>query len=87
MFERVSQLAEQAATTVSRRHFLGRFGTGALAAAAFLGSVLGTPTDSQAARRRRCGGQICPPGYDYCCSYFDHAGGKRVHYCSPTRCP
>ena len=87
MLEKVSQLAEQAATTVSRRQFLGRFGTGALAAAAVLGGVLGSPTNSQAARLRRCGGQICPAGYNYCCSYLDHAAGKRVHYCSQTRCP
>ena len=34
MLEKVSQLAEHVATSVSRRDFLGRFGKGALAVAA-----------------------------------------------------
>ena len=41
MFRKVSQAAEQAATNVSRRHFLGRIGRGAgVAAAAFAGLLV-----------------------------------------------
>ena len=41
MFEKVSQVAEQAATNVSRRRFLGRIGRGAgVAAAAFAGLLV-----------------------------------------------
>ena len=40
MFEKVSQIAEKAATNVSRRHFLGRFGRVAGVAAAFAGLLV-----------------------------------------------
>jgi hypothetical protein len=50
MFEKVSQLAELAATSVSRREFLGRFGRGAMVAAAAVGGILVIPEDAQAAR-------------------------------------
>jgi hypothetical protein len=57
MFEKVSQLAEQAATNVSRRQFLGRFGRGAMAAAAAAGGLLALPAIATAARR----GERCSP--------------------------
>ena len=56
MFEKVCQIAEQAATNVSRRGFLGRFGKGALMAAGALGAILASPGDASAGRRiKACG--------------------------------
>jgi hypothetical protein len=40
MFEKVNQIAEQSARHVSRRQFLGRFGSGAAAVSAFVAAVL-----------------------------------------------
>lgn len=51
MFDKVSHLAEQAATNVSRREFLGRFGRSALAVAAAAGGILALPTVGHAGRR------------------------------------
>jgi hypothetical protein len=82
MFEKLSEIAERSATSASRRQFLGRVGRGAMTTAAVMGGLLAFPEDAQAARRaKRCGGQICPPGYEHCCSYFDREAHKRVHYC------
>lgn len=56
MFEKVSQAAEQMATSASRREFLGRFGAGALVAAAAIGGVLAIPAAARAGRQPRvCG--------------------------------
>ena len=55
MLEKVSQIAEQAATNVSRRGFLGRLGRGAAATAAALGGLLALPAATRAGR----GGRIC----------------------------
>src|SRR5262245_6245556 len=52
MLEKVSQLAEQAATNVSRRQFLGRFGRGALAVAMATGGLLAVPSIGHAGRRQ-----------------------------------
>ena len=49
MFEKFSQIAEQAATSASRRQFLGRLGKGALAAAAAVSGLLVFPGDAEAA--------------------------------------
>lgn len=51
MFEKISALAEQAATSASRRQFLGRLGRGAMAATAALAGLLAHPSEAQAARR------------------------------------
>lgn len=51
MFEQISQLAEQAATNVSRRQFLGALGRGAMVFAAAAAGLLAFPGDAQAARR------------------------------------
>jgi len=59
MLERVSQFAEQAATSVSRRQFLHRFGRGALMTAGTVGAFFLVPGDAEAARP-------CPPGYRRC---------------------
>jgi len=53
MFEKVSQIAEQAATSVSRREFLGRFGRSALAVAATASGILALPAVGHAGRRPR----------------------------------
>jgi len=54
MFEKLSQAAEQLATNVSRRQFLGRFGGGALALATAVGGLLALPDVAEAAPRA-CG--------------------------------
>lgn len=51
MLDKVSQLAEQMATNASRRAFLGRFGRGAMTAAAALGGILALPGRGEAARK------------------------------------
>ena len=53
MLEKVSEIAEQAATNVSRRQFLGRFGGAAAATAAALGGLLALPAVAQAGKRVR----------------------------------
>ena len=55
MFEKVSQAAEQAATNVSRRRFLGRIGRGAgVAAAAFAGLLVHAAPAWAGKRTRVC---------------------------------
>ena len=50
MFEKVSQMAEQVATRASRREFLGRLGSAALAAAAAVGGILAFPSAGEAGK-------------------------------------
>jgi hypothetical protein len=61
MFDKISRAAEKAATSVSRRNFLGGLGRGAAALAAGLGGVLLTATDAEAS-----GGKCCVIGYGCC---------------------
>ena len=63
MFERVSQIAEQAATNVSRRQFFGRVGNAALVLAATLGGVLAIPGSAAAAVRPCSSNADCHRGY------------------------
>lgn len=58
MLEKFNQLAEQAATNVSRRSFLGRLGRGAMAAAAAAGGLLAFGAGAQAGRAGR-GARAC----------------------------
>jgi hypothetical protein len=51
MFERVNQMAEQMATSVSRRQFLGRVGRGALIAAGVVGGFLASGSEAHAGKR------------------------------------
>ncbi|MEX2308601.1 MAG: twin-arginine translocation signal domain-containing protein [Pirellulales bacterium] len=51
MFEKVNQMAEQMATSVSRRQFLGRLGRGALVAAGVVGGFLAFGSEAQAGKR------------------------------------
>ena len=79
MLEKVSQLAEQAATNVSRRQFLGRFGRGAMVVAAAAGGLLamaqgvhagrgGRPctTDCDCRKGQICSGGRCVSGVHVC---------------------
>jgi hypothetical protein len=50
MLEKVNQLAEQAATNVSRRQFFGRLGKGAMFAAGLVAAVLAVPSSTRAGR-------------------------------------
>lgn len=47
MFKKMSRMAEQAATGLSRRDFLGRVGLGAMTLAAALGGLLALPAASR----------------------------------------
>ena len=73
MFAKFNKMAEQAATNVSRRQFLGRFGRAALGAATAAGGLLALPTVARAGRRqdKPCGPQqhrsTCPNGLVVCC--------------------
>jgi len=71
MLEKVNELAEQAATGVSRRAFLDRFGRGAFAAAAVLSGFLALPKEAPAGRR-------CPKGERWC-RYYGHCIPNGVH--------
>jgi hypothetical protein len=51
MIERFSRIAERAATSASRRQFLGRVGKGALAAAGVVASYLAVGPQAEAAKR------------------------------------
>lgn len=80
MFEKLNQIAEQAATSASRRQFLGRLGKGALAVAAAAGGLLALDKTAEAAMPRcgrtrgqqryprpcRDGRWLCCPARSYC---------------------
>lgn len=51
MLEKIGQFAEQAATNVSRRQFLGRLGRGATLIAVAAGGLLAFDSSGEAARR------------------------------------
>ena len=63
MFEKVSQIAQEAATSASRREFLGRLGRGALVAAGTVASYLAFGSEAQAGRRRCSTDAECPRGH------------------------
>jgi hypothetical protein len=71
MFEKFAQVAEQVATSASRRQFLGRAGQSALAIAGVLGGLLAAPGTASAGscppgtHLSKCsvgGARCCPPG-------------------------
>ncbi len=55
MFEKASRVAQRVATSASRRQFLGRIGTGAMATAAAFAGLLIHAAPARAGR----GGRIC----------------------------
>ena len=57
MFDKLSQIAERTATNVSRRQFLGRLGSGAMAAAAAVAGLLALSDVAKAAPS----GTLCDP--------------------------
>ena len=63
MLEKISQAAEQAATSASRREFLGHLGRGAMAAAAAVGGILVLPAISEAGRKPPV---VCTGGSPQC---------------------
>ncbi len=62
MFEKVSRIAEQATTSASRRQFLGRIGTGAMATAAAFAGLLAHVSPARAGKGGNKGVK--------CCHYF-----------------
>jgi hypothetical protein len=72
MLEKINQLAEQAATNVSRRQFLNRLGRGAMFTATVVGGLLALPGQAHAAAVctpdsatgcvGKVEGQYCPAG-------------------------
>ena len=76
MFEKFHQMAEQMATSVSRRQFLGRVGRGALIAAGVVGGFLASGSEAQAGKRKLCSAD----------SYFQCAGRVQGSLCgTPSR--
>ena len=93
MFDKVSQVAEQMATNASRREFLGRFGRGAMTAAAALGGILALPTIGEAARKPRAvcdgysySGCIGQPVGTYCSGGREGGNGTCRQYRKSTTC-
>lgn len=80
MLETFNRMAEQAATGVSRRQFLGLLGSAALAAAAASGGLMAMSDIAQAARG------VCSPASTGLCKGlpFNHACGRgRGARCRP----
>ena len=65
MFDKVSQIAEQVATGVSRRRFFGRLGQAALTVAGFVAGGLAVPGAGRAAGMFLCCRYACS-----CCGTF-----------------
>lgn len=78
MLEKVSEMSERAATNVSRRQFLGRFGSAATGAAAALGAFLAFPGLTAAGRKPRI---LCSDVSSYLCvnHYVGSKCGGRGH--------
>jgi len=62
MFEKFKQMAEQTATNVSRRQFLGRVGRSALIAAGAVAGFLAFGSEAEAGRR------VCGPDSVWNCA-------------------
>ena len=88
MFKKVNQLAEQAATNISRRHFLGRFGRAATTAAAAVGAIAAFPGLAFGGRKPEV---FCGPSSQQAClgkSVGDRCGsrGKCAQYKGSENC-
>lgn len=79
MLEKVTETAERAATNVSRRQFLGRFGRAATGVAAALGGFLAFPGLASGGRKQRV---LCDANSTSAC--INHYVGDK---CGPhSRC-
>lgn len=76
MFDKVSQMAEEMATRVSRRQFLGRVGYGAMRAAGIAGALLALPALGRADKKPPA---VCTGGDPGCIGSFigSPCGGGR----------
>jgi hypothetical protein len=84
MFSRLRKSAQMSVEGMSRRRFMGRFGQVAAGVAGVVAS-LSLPSSAQAAIK--CGGKVCPAGYNYCCKVPDPlAPHNFVRVCSTTPC-
>ncbi len=84
MFEKFGQVAEKMAGSASRRGFLGRFGSGAMALAAALGGLLAFPAKGFCSVD--CGdGTACPDSHPNCCAGGACCESGFPHYCASTR--
>jgi hypothetical protein len=75
MFDRVSEAAENLATSVSRRAFMGKLGKWALAVAGAVGAFAAVPSPLQAGN----------PNYHWICCVY--SGGATLCQKLPTPCP
>ena len=68
MLQKVSQVAEQLATCVSRRAFLRRIGRAAITVATATAALLWAPAQAQAAQRFKCCVYLLPDGntFNHC---------------------
>ena len=78
MLEKFSQIAEQAAKSVSRRDFLGRFGRAAVAAATAAAGLLALPQDASGVPR----GTLCSGT----CSAFTCVNNVVGGQCGNSKC-
>ena len=81
MFERMSQFAEQTATNVSCRAFLGRLGNTALTVAAGMAGILALPAMGDAARKPPV---VCTHGSPDCIG--EPAGSICLTYSGTATC-
>jgi hypothetical protein len=72
MFERTTRFAERAATSVSRRQFLGRVGRGAMTLAAAAGGLLALAGTAQAALK------VCGAGSAIYCQGLPAGAGCQI---------
>ncbi len=81
MFDNIGRVAEQVATSVSRRGFLGIVGRWAAATAVGVAGLLTTTSTARAGTKLTC----CyygPPGFQVCPRYY-----KCVKGLNPSACP
>jgi hypothetical protein len=84
MLQKVSQVAEQVATRLSRRAFLGKAGKSALAVAGVLGGFLALPNDAHALGRRGCCWTV---GFTSACAPKVVNGVCPATHPNPAACP
>lgn len=88
MLGKAIHIAEQAATNVSRRQFLGRLGRSAALVAATAGGLLAAGKSAGAGRRLSCsvGSYECADGSTFSLLFDRGRCKKRVHHCRLVSC-